>query len=336
MVSPDELRIPEGMVVGTSPAIADLLAQLRATVKSDLSILLTGETGTGKELFARLIHASGPHGEGPFVAVNCAAIPSELLEAELFGVAARVATGVDARAGLFVQADGGSLFLDEIGEMPERLQAKLLRALQQREVLPVGGSAPRGIDARVISASNRDLGRQVKEGGFRADLYYRLRGLQLELPPLRARREDLPPLILALASRAALKYGRSIRGISRRALALLFEHDWPGNVRELASELERAVLLCPGGGMLRREHFRLGGPAGPRGGAPAGDLPAPPAERTAGGETRGLRARLEAIEREAVLEALALAKGNRAEAARRLGITRNGLGLKIRRLGIPS
>src|SRR5436305_12434350 len=249
------LSLPPGMVVGSSAAVQDLLAQLRALSRSDLSVLLLGETGTGKELFARLVHNSGPHARGPFVAINCAAIPAELLEAELFGIAGRVATGVDPRQGLFIQAHGGTLFLDEIGDMPERLQAKLLRALQEREVLPLGGSTPRKIDARIVAASNRDLGRLVKEGLFRADLFYRLRGIELRLPPLRERRDDLPSLLLAFAARAAAKYGKRVHGVSRRALSALRAHDWPGNIRELETAIERAVLLCPDGGTLQREHL---------------------------------------------------------------------------------
>ncbi len=326
----EDLSLPPGMVMGTSAAMRDLLAQLRATARSDLSVLLTGETGTGKELFARLIHESGARTGGPFIAVNCAAIPAELLEAELFGIAGRVATGVDPRPGLFVQANGGTLFLDEIGDMPERLQAKLLRALQEREVLPLGGSAPRKIDARIVAASNRDLGRLVKEGAFRADLYYRLRGLELRLPPLRERSEDLPPLLLAFASRAAAKYGKRIRGVSRRALSALLAYDWPGNVRELESVIERAVLLCPDGGTLQREHLGTLERA-------AGDppVPAPPTEHVDRSEPTGtLQEQVEALEREAILRALAAAKGNKSKAAGLLGITRNGLSLKMDRLKI--
>ncbi len=324
------LRLPPGMVLGSSAALQDLLAQLRATSRSDLSALLLGETGTGKELFARLIHDSGPHARGPFVAINCAAIPAELLEAELFGIAGRVATGVDPRPGLFVQAHGGTLFLDEIGELPERLQAKLLRVLQEREVLPLGGSA-RKIAVRIVAASNRDLGRLIKEGAFRADLYYRLRGLELRVPPLRDRREDLPALILTFASRAAQRCGKRIHGVSRRALSTLLAHDWPGNVRELESTIERAVLLCPDGGTLQREH--LGGleeaAAEPVASAPPAarmDLPAP---------TGTLQEQVDALEREAILRALAAAKGNKSKAAGVLGITRNGLSLKMERLKIP-
>ncbi|HEX4960766.1 MAG TPA: sigma 54-interacting transcriptional regulator [Thermoanaerobaculia bacterium] len=322
------LRLPPNMLIGSSAVMQSLLAELRATSRSDLSVLLTGETGTGKELFARLIHDSGPHARGPFVALNCAAIPSDLLEAELFGIASRVATGVDPRPGLFVQAQGGTLFLDEIGDMPEPLQAKLLRVLQEHEVLPLGGSAPRKVDARIIAASNRDLGRLAKEGKFRPDLYYRLRGIEHRLPPLRERRDDLPELILAFASRAAAKYGKRIHGVSRRALSALLAYDWPGNVRELETSVERAVLLCPDGGSLQREHFGILEPA------TAESLPAaPPPARPDPPEASGtLQDQVDALEREAILRALATAGGNKSKAARLLGITRNGLALKMERL----
>jgi DNA-binding NtrC family response regulator len=326
---PEELRLPPGMVIGTSAAMRDLLAQLRATARSDLSVLLTGETGTGKELFARLIHESGVHSRGLFVAVNCAAIPAELLEAELFGIAGRVATGVDPRPGLFVQANGGTLFLDEIGDMPESLQAKLLRALQEREVLPLGGSSARKIDARIVAASNRDLGQRVKEGRFRGDLYYRLRGLELRLPPLRERSEDLPSLLLAFASRSAAKYGKRIHGVSRRALAALQAYDWPGNIRELESMVERAVLLCPDGGTLQREHLETL----ERGDELSPSPPTPPGPDLS--EPAGtLQEQIDALERAAILRALATAKGNKSKAAGLLGITRNGLSLKMDRLKI--
>jgi DNA-binding NtrC family response regulator len=328
---PEEgLSVPSGMIVGSSAAVQDLLAQVRAMARSDLSVLLTGETGTGKELFARLIHDSSPRVEGPFIAINCAAIPAELLEYELFGIGSRVATGVDQREGFFVQAHGGTLFLDEIGDMPERLQPKLLRALQEREVLAVGASTPRKVDVRTVAASNRDLERLVKEGLFRADLYYRLRGLELRLPPLRGRRDDLPALLLAFASRAASKYGKRVHGVSRRALSALLAHDWPGNIRELEAAVERAVLLCPDGGTLQREHFGSLERAAdePLSSAPPLALPDSPAV------TGTLQEQVDTVEREAILRALATAEGNKSKAARLLGITRNGLSLKMGRLKI--
>ncbi|HSS52086.1 MAG TPA: sigma 54-interacting transcriptional regulator, partial [Thermoanaerobaculia bacterium] len=323
-----DLRLPLGMVVGSSAVMAGLLAQLRALARSDLSVLLTGETGTGKELFARLIHDSSPRADGPFIAINCAAIPAELLEYELFGIGGRVATGVDSREGFFVQAHGGTLFLDEIGDLPERLQPKLLRALQEREVLAVGGSAPRKVDVRAVAASNRDLEKLVKEGLFRADLFYRLRGIELRLPPLRERREDLPALLLAFAARAAAKYGKRVHGVSRRALSALRSHDWPGNVRELEMLIERAVLLCPDGGTLQREHLGI---------VAADQAEQTPAVLTAASPISGagtLQAQVDAVEREAILRALTAANGNKSKAARMLGITRNGLALKMERLRI--
>lgn len=332
--SPGALVLPPGMILGGSAALAKLIEEVGSTIRSRLDVLLLGETGTGKELFARLLHASGPTSQGPFVPINCAAIPGELLEAELFGVKGRTATGVDARSGLFVQANGGSIFLDEIGEMAQPLQAKLLRVLQEREVLPVGGSSPRKVDLRVISASNRDLPEDVTEGRFRSDLYYRLRGLQFRIPPLRERREDIPELALAFAQRASDAYGRRIRGLSCRAITLLVAHGWPGNVRELESDVERAVLSCPSGGVIDSSHFAAAGWASPRAIAAVAphEVPVPGPPRAA---LRPLQEQLDAVERGAIAGALEAARGNRTLAARLLGITRNGLALKLSRLGRP-
>ncbi|HWM93706.1 MAG TPA: sigma 54-interacting transcriptional regulator [Thermoanaerobaculia bacterium] len=312
------LRLPEGMVTGSSPAMSAALERVRVAAGSDLDVLLLGETGTGKELLARALHLSGLRSSGPFIALNCAAIPGELLESQLFGVSGRIATGVDPHPGLVVQADGGTLLLDEVGELPERLQAKLLRVLQEREVLPLGGTVPRKVRLRVIAASNRDLPRLVKEGSFRPDLYYRLRGVEIRVPPLRERREDLPALVFSLAARAAERVGKTLRGVSRRALARIESHDWPGNVRELERTIELAVLLCPDGGTIESRYLSFLEEAA---------VPNP-------GEPRPLQQRLDEVEAEAIREALTRAGGNKAEAARRLGITRNGLNLKIRRLGI--
>jgi len=343
------LRFPDEFVRGESVAMEKLLANLVTAAKSRLDVLLLGETGTGKELVAHAIHESGPTAKGPFLAINCAAIPAELLEAQLFGVEARVATGVDPRPGLFLKANGGSLFLDEVGDLPELLQAKLLRALQEREILPLGATSPKKIDVRVISASNKDLGTMVRGGRYRADLYYRLRGLQFHMPPLRERKEDLPHLVLAFAQRAAREYDKTLTGVSRRALSILAAYDWPGNVRELQNEVERAVLLCPDGGALESEHF------GPIGWAVERDSPSalrakgvvdlaaapPPATGVdqIDSDTRldsgtSLRTRLNLLERNSIVEALAASSSNRSKAARLLGITRNGLALKMKRLGI--
>lgn len=314
------------MIVGESAAFANLLADLEAAVRSRLDVLLLGETGTGKELLARAIHTSGPASEGPFVAVNCAAIPGDLLEAELFGVQAKVATGVDPRTGLVVQAHGGTMFLDEVAELEERLQAKLLRVLQEREVRPLGAPKPRPVQVRFISASNRNLAALVQAGRFRADLYYRLRGFEVRVPSLRDRREDLPSLISALVARAAADYGKRIAGVSRRALTQLIEHPWPGNVRELQDEVRRAVSRCPDGGVLESGFFTFQ-KSGLQDSDPPLEIPAPPPPRM-------LEERVNDLEREALLEALARTGGNKTKAAQALGLTRNGLNLKLKRLGL--
>lgn len=345
------LRFPDEFVRGESVAMLKLLDNLLTAARSRLDVLLLGETGTGKEMIARAIHDSGPSGKGPFLAINCAAIPAELLEAQLFGVEARVATGVDPRPGLFLKANGGSLFLDEVGDLPEPLQAKLLRALQEREILPLGATAPKKIEVRVISASNKNLGALVREGRYRADLYYRLRGLQFHMPPLRERKEDLPQLVLAFAQRAAATYDKSIEGVSRKALAILAAYDWPGNIRELKNEVERAVLLCPDGGALESEHFgpiawavsrdvSSAKPGAPSGQDPAMALSVPFANQAStslagcAGSSAKLQSRVDDLERALIIETLQSVRGNRSEAARRLGITRNGLALKIKRLQI--
>ena len=251
------LELPPHMVLGEAPASRTLLREIEVTARSRLDVLLLGETGTGKELTARAIHLSGPGSRGPFVAVNCAAIPAELAEAELFGVQKRVATGVDPRPGLFAQARGGTLFLDEVGELPPAIQAKLLRVLEEREIHPLGAAAPKKIDLRVISASNRDLAAAAAQGGFRLDLYYRLRRLEIRLPALRDRREDLPRLIAVFTGRAAAREGKRILGVSRRALDILLEHPWRGNIRELKSVIDRAVLHCLDGGIVESNLLAL-------------------------------------------------------------------------------
>ena len=340
------LVLPEGFVRGRSEAMTRLLGQLHAAARSDLDVLILGETGVGKEYVARIIHHSGPTAAGPFVAINCAAIPSELLEAELFGVKARVATGVDARTGLLTRAQGGCVFLDEIGDMPGALQAKLLRALQEREVMPIGGHHPEPIQVRVLSSTNKDLTALVRSNHFRPDLYYRLRGLEFVLPPLRDRREDVALLALAFADRAALSHKKDIAGISRRALDLLEAHDWPGNVRELRSEIERAVLLCPDGGTLSSGYFeslrRAVRPGaidaagfGDHSITPASAPPvssAPPQKHAAA----SLASQVDEVETRAIKEALDATHGNRTAAAKRLGITRNGLAMMMKRLGITN
>jgi DNA-binding NtrC family response regulator len=330
------LVFPEGMVRGVSAAMGGLLGQIAKTVHSRIDVLIHGETGTGKELIARLIHASGPTAGGPFVAINCAAIPAELLESELFGVRGRVATGVDPQVGRILEANGGTLLLDEIGELPLSLQPKLLRFLQEREVHSIGASKPEKVNVRVVSISNRDLLADSRAGRFRSDLFYRLRGLQFHVPPLRDRKEDIAGLVAALAARAAEGEGKQVRGISRKALDLLEAYDWPGNVRELQAEVNRAVLFCPPGALLSAEHFRtVEWAVRQRAVVPHTE----PAERIGesglGGDHGAdltLKTHVDELERRLLEKALRSTGGNKSKAAELLGVTRAGLLLKLRRL----
>jgi two-component system NtrC family response regulator len=258
------------------------------------------------------------------VAVNCAAIPADLLEAEMFGIGKGVATGVVDRPGKFQLAEGGMLFLDEIGDMPLELQAKLLRALQEKEVQPVGGPLV-PVDIRVVAATNADLAKRMEGGRFRRDLYYRLAGHVLEVPPLRRRREDVPALVEALLRRFAREAGRSVRGVTAGALRALVEQEWPGNIRELEHVLRRLVQLCPEGEAIDSGLVPLQA-------LPASPEPSPASE----GTSLELASRLEVLEEQLVREALARADGNRTQAAKLLGISRNGLAIKMQRLGIEA
>ena len=256
-------------ILGRSPALADALERLRRAAPSDVTVLLTGESGTGKELFARALHALSPRRAGPFVAVNVAALPEGLVENELFGHEKGAYTGAgERRAGRFELADGGTLFLDEIGELPLGAQTKLLRAVEERTFLRVGGTVPLSVDERLVVATNRDLAARVKAGAFREDLYYRLDVFPVKLPPLRARREDVPELARAFARSS----GEGARGrafeIGAGAAEKLAAWDWPGNVRELRNVVERAVLLAEGP-VIRPADVVLG--------APGEDAPTTPA-----------------------------------------------------------
>jgi DNA-binding NtrC family response regulator len=315
-----DLVFPEGYVAGDSPAMRALYAQMRPLVRGDLPVLLLGETGVGKELLARTLHDSSPRSRGPFVAINCAAIPADLLEAEMFGIGKGVATGVAERRGKFQMAEGGTLLLDEIGDMPPELQAKLLRALQEKEVQPVGG-APAAVDIRVIAATNSDLQRRMEEGRFRRDLYFRVAGFALRVPPLRERRQDIPALVEGFARAFAREQGRRLRGITVKALRTLVAYAWPGNVRELEHEVGRLVALCPEGeaidSTMMSPHILGEGPDGTQ---------TPPVD------TLDLQQNVEALERRLIGQALVQARGNRTQAARLLGISRNGLAIKMERL----
>jgi Nif-specific regulatory protein len=240
----DALKFDYREIVGNSPAILRVLATLDRVIQSDLPVLITGESGTGKELVARAIHQHGPRKDRAFVRENCAAIPESLLESELFGYRKGAFTGaLQDKRGLFEVGDGGTVFLDEIGEMSLNMQAKLMRVLQEGEIRPVGAPSTLIVDVRLVSATNRDLRKLVAEGRFREDLFFRLNVVDIHVPPLRERTEDIPLLVDAFLARAATRAQARMKPLEPDALACLMAHAWPGNVRELENEIQRAFAL---------------------------------------------------------------------------------------------
>jgi DNA-binding NtrC family response regulator len=322
--------------VARDPAMVALLARATQLARAEASVLITGESGTGKEVLARHLHAASRRARGPFVALNCAALPETLLESELFGHEKGAFSGaVAARRGKFEQADGGTLLLDEIGEMDPRLQAKLLRVIQEREVDRLGGTAPVKVDVRLLAATNRDLAEEVAKGRFREDLLFRLNVVPLHIPPLRARPGDIAPLAGYFAARYARANGLPPRPLSAAALARLQAHPWPGNVRELENALHRAVLLAEGA-EIGPEAIELAPPRIPSAEAPASAVPAPAPTRN--GVSSLVGRRMEEVERDLILETLTHCLGNRTRAAEILGISirtlRNKLG-EYRAAGLP-
>ncbi len=306
----------EGLV-SRSPAMKAVFETLPRLAQSESTVLILGETGTGKELAARALHARSARSKGPFVAVNCAAIPEPLLESELFGTRAGAFTGARDKPGRLAQARGGTLFLDEIGDLGPSLQAKLLRVLQEKTFEPLGSNLPQRLDARVLAATHRDLPAMVQAGTFRQDLYYRVNVLRLLLPPLRRRREDIGLLAAHFLERLRRLQGGEARALSPQALGLLEAHDWPGNVRELENVLERAFALCPRGDILPLhlpEEFR---------GRPPGRDPT------------AYRQGLDEARQEAVRAAILASKGNRTAAARRLGMHKTTLHRILKRMPSP-
>jgi len=319
----ERTRSAERRLVGESRAMQDLFQKLGKVKDTRVSVLVHGETGTGKELIARALHESSNRRERLFVAQNCAAIPENLLESELFGHKRGAFTGAtEDKKGLFEIADGGTLFLDEIGELPLSLQAKLLRALQEGEVRPLGGASARRVDVRIVAATNRDLETEVREGRFREDLYYRLRVFPLSVPPLRERREDIPRIAEHFLERYAQEFGKDVAGFEDEALAALTAYDWPGNVRELENEVQRLVIQAEPGDRIGLE------------------LLSPRVRQIEGillqaGKSKGrLRTMVDQVERQVVLEALREHGGNKTAAAKAFGITREGLHKKIKQLGL--
>jgi two-component system response regulator FlrC len=311
-----------GWPIAGDPQSLALLTLAERIAGSEIPVLLEGPTGTGKEVFARFVHRLSPRESGPFVAVNCAAMPEAMLEALLFGHRKGAFTGAaEAGEGLFRAADGGTLLLDEIGELPLALQAKLLRALQEGEVLPLGATKPLKVDVRVVAATNRHLSAEVEAGRFREDLLYRLNVFPLALPPLRDRPGDIAALAFGMLLRHAAAPGRP-GWIARDALALLEGHAWPGNVRELENVIRRAILLADGAGVIGAEHVVFDTAARPAA-APLSTLPA----RVIGGCS--LSDVAFASEARAILEALARHGGNRMATARALGISERTLRYRL-------
>jgi two-component system nitrogen regulation response regulator GlnG len=322
--------------VGRSAALLEIFKTVGRVAARDVPVLITGESGSGKEVVARAIHAASPRGAGPFIAVNTAAIPRELLESELFGHERGAFTGaVTSRQGRFREANRGTLFLDEIGDMSMDLQAKLLRVLQDSEVTPVGGSAPEAIDVRVLAATHRDLDQAVAEGRFREDLLYRLRVVPLHVPPLRERRDDIGALAEHFVARYAEALCGAPRYLARETIALLERQRWPGNVRELENAIRRALVLGAGEVLTPQDFaFLEEAPATSQGGGFSQQLRAEIDKAIEAGGEDVYRHLLERVERPLIEAALLRTDGNQIRAARVLGINRNTLRKKIADLGI--
>jgi transcriptional regulator with GAF, ATPase, and Fis domain len=298
-------------IVAHAPPMRRALEMVERVAPRGVNVVVRGESGTGKELVAKLLHHLSGR-KGPLIALNCAALPESLLESELFGIEGGVATGVQARVGKFELADGGTLFLDEIGDMQESVQVKLLRALQEREVVRIGGHRPIPVDARLVAATHRDLESLVEAGRFREDLYYRLKGVEIDLPPLRERREDVPHLVRHFLESFCEREGIEPPQLRAEALALLMAHDYPGNVRELQNLVEAAASLADGEIDSDVVRSLLGVAAG----AAAAD---------GGGEDGARPLDLETLERRHIERVLGMTEGNKSAAARVLGITRRTL-----------
>jgi DNA-binding NtrC family response regulator len=315
-------------LVGSGPAMRRVFEMIGKVAETDLTVLVRGESGTGKELVAQALHQRSPRRGRPFVAVNCAAISRELVESELFGHEKGAFTGADARRiGRFEAAEGGTIFLDEIGDMAPETQAKVLRVLEERSLERVGSTKPLEVDVRVIAATHRDLEAEVRRGRFREDLYYRLKVVEIAVPPLRERREDVPALVDRFLALLAERLGREPRRMSAEALSALAGYPWPGNVRELRNVVEQAAVLAPGD-TIREADLHL--PRGQEKGAAAA-LPA-----AAAGFADAKRQATEDFERSYLLRALRQHGGNISRTAEAIGMVRQSLQQKIRELGLRS
>ncbi|TDJ08355.1 MAG: AAA family ATPase [Deltaproteobacteria bacterium] len=320
-------------LLGVSAAIREVLEQVRQVAPLQVSVLILGETGTGKELVARAIHEKSPRAQAPFVAVNCSAMPDSLLESELFGYQRGAFTGADrSKRGLFQQASGGTLFLDEVGDTSPALQAKLLRAIEEQEIRPIGAEQTVPVDVRVVSATHCDLRQAMERETFRRDLFYRLNTIEIYVPPLRRRRVDIPFLAQHFTEELGEIHARRIT-LGEDFVDRLLQHDFPGNVRELRNAVERAIALARPGETVTAE--QLVGFATDPGHRPLEADPAP-RETDAYGADESLRSRVQKVELEAIAQALERYNGNRTRVAEALGLSRVGLRQKMRRLGIDT
>jgi len=312
-------KFSAGRILGTSRAMQDLVAKIERVADTPVNVLITGETGTGKELVAKSLHYNSGRSGRPFVAINCSAIPEPLFEAELFGIEKGVASGVERRIGRIQQADGGSLFLDEIGDMPLTAQAKVLRVLEDKTIEMVGGRSAKPVDIRIIAATHKDMRREIENGNFREDLFYRLNVVHLHIPPLRERREDVPPLLNAFLEMYTTKLGRPAMRFSDEVIENLRHYPWCGNVRELENEVERAVALAYAevitmdslSDEVRNYEMRESGEPEKRKPVSAKEM-----------------------EKRMIMDTMRETKGNKSEASRRLGISREGLRKKMKRFGL--
>jgi len=316
-------------LVGESPAIRQIYAVVEKVANTPSTVLITGESGTGKELIARALHENSSRHGGPFIKINCAAIPKTLMESELFGYEKGAFTGaVGAKPGRFELAHGGTLFLDEIGEIPVEMQVKLLRVLQESEFERVGGIKTIKVDVRLVTATNRDLLQDISAGSFREDLYYRLNVVPIHIPPLRERREDIPLLLDHFLAKFNDRLKKQIGSVSADAISRMVSYHWPGNIRELENMMERTMLFC--------ESPEIGVSDLPPeiGGLPAAALPAAAAGAGAASLKEAVRAETERVERELIQKALDETGGNVTQAARKLKISRKSLQTKMKELGL--
>ncbi len=320
---------PVRRLIGQSEAMRRVAAMVERVAELDVNVLITGESGTGKELVADVVHALSVRASGPFIKINCAAIPDNLLESELFGHEKGAFTGALAsRPGKFELAQGGSILLDEIGDMPLHLQPKLLRAVEQKMVERVGGAKPVSFDARIIAATNQDLSELMAVKKFRGDLYYRLNVAAIPLPSLRQRREDLPLLAEHFLARINAQMGTDIVGVSPEAMRMLHDHDWPGNVRQFANTLERAAIFCHGARLSMQDvELAFQRSSGPAAQSPGPGLALPP-------EGTPLRQAVQDYEKGLILSALKRTNGVQTEAAKLLGVSAKNLWNKLQKHGI--